>query len=82
MSVVIDRVRVISENGVMSGEPCIEGTRIPAETIVLNLQSGHSLTRIYEAYPTLPRGSVEAAIDWAESLGMDWRKAWTPTQSF
>jgi uncharacterized protein (DUF433 family) len=46
-------------DSVMSGDPCIDGTRVLAENIVANLRS------IYEAYPTLPGGSVEAAIEWA-----------------
>jgi uncharacterized protein (DUF433 family) len=71
---VIDRVRIVVDGEVMGGEPCVEGTRIPVETIIVNLRAGHSLSRIYGTYPTLPRGSIEAAIDWAEGHGMDWRK--------
>jgi uncharacterized protein (DUF433 family) len=28
---VLDRVKVVSDEEVMSGDPCIEGTRIPVE---------------------------------------------------
>jgi uncharacterized protein (DUF433 family) len=59
--------KVTCTDDVMSGDPCIDGTRVPAETIVANLR------RIYEAYPTLPEGSVEAAIELArETQGPDW----------
>lgn len=67
------RVEVVADPNVMSGDPCIEGTRIPAETIILNLKSGHPIERIFSAYPTLPTGGIEAAIRWAEANGLDWR---------
>jgi len=70
---VIARVKIVADAEVMSGDPCIEGTRIAAETIVMNLKAGHSFERILDAYPTLPPGGIEAAIVWAESLGIDWR---------
>jgi uncharacterized protein (DUF433 family) len=82
MTTLTDLVRVVMDKDVMSGDPCIEGTRITAETIVLNLRAGHSLDRIYAAYPTLPRGAVEAAIGWAEKNRMDWRTAWTSEPNF
>jgi uncharacterized protein (DUF433 family) len=69
---VLDRVKVVSDEEVMSGEPCIEGTRIPVETVLLNLRAGHSLDRIFEAYPT--PGGIEAAIRWAEAHGIEWRR--------
>jgi len=74
MDHVIERLKVVSEDDVMSGDPCIEGTRIPAEKIILNLKAGHSLERILDAYPTLPEGGIEAAIRWAETNGIDWRR--------
>src|ERR1700736_3309311 len=72
--VVLDRVKVVSDEEVMSGDPCIEGTRIPVETVLLNLRAGHSLDRIFQAYPTLPPGGIEAAIRWAEAHGIEWRR--------
>ncbi len=71
---VMERVKVVSDAEVLRGDPCIEGMRIPAETIILNLKAGHSFERILEAYPTLPPGGIEAAIVWAESNGIDWRR--------
>ena len=73
MGHVVDRVNVVVDPEVMSGDPCIEGTRIPVETVVLNLKAGHPVESIYASYPTLPRGAIEAAITWAEENGIDWR---------
>jgi uncharacterized protein (DUF433 family) len=74
MDHVVEHVKVVSDDEIMSGDPCIQGTRIPAETVILNLKAGHSLERIFAAYPTLPPGGIEAAIHWAESNGIDWRR--------
>lgn len=73
MERVLERVEVVRDPDVMSGDPCIAGTRIPVETVILNLKAGHSLDRIFRAYPTLPQGGVEAAIRWAEANGIAWR---------
>nr|WP_294553260.1 DUF433 domain-containing protein [uncultured Rhodopila sp.] len=69
----MSRVEVVLDPEVMSGDPCIAGTRIPAETIIANLRAGYPIDRIFKAYPTLPDGGIEAAIRWAESAGLDWR---------
>ena len=69
----MSRVEVISDPEVMSGGPCISGTRILAETIVANLPAGYPIERIFRAYPTLPDGGIEAAIRWAATTGIEWR---------
>ena len=46
MPSVMERVKIVADDEVMSGDPCIEGTRIAAETIVMNLKAGHSFGRI------------------------------------
>lgn len=69
-----DGVRVVSDPDIMSGEPCIEGTRVPVESVILKLKAGHPLERLKKAYPTLPPGGIEAAIEWAEERQMDWRR--------
>lgn len=67
------RIEVVIDQDVMSGDPCIEGTRIPAETVIANLRRGIPVARIFDAYPTLPDGGIEAAIRWAETNGIEWR---------
>jgi uncharacterized protein (DUF433 family) len=69
----MSRVEVVADPDVMSGDPCIAGTRVLAETIVVNLRAGYPIDRIFQAYPTLPEGAIEAAIRWAEAAGIDWR---------
>jgi uncharacterized protein (DUF433 family) len=69
----VKRVQIETDPDVMSGSPCIEGTRVLAESIIINLRAGNTVERILNAYPSLPPGGIEAAILWAESKGMNWR---------
>jgi uncharacterized protein (DUF433 family) len=49
------------------GEPCIEGTRVPTETIWAFYQSGDTVDTLAEMY-RLPRPKIEAAIAWEEKI--------------
>ena len=70
----MNQVQIVVDPDVMSGSPCIEGTRILAETIIVNLRAGKTVDRIFSAYPALPAGGIEAAIRWAEANAIDWRQ--------
>ncbi|MBI5128952.1 MAG: DUF433 domain-containing protein [Rhodopseudomonas palustris] len=70
------RAEIISDPSVMSGEPVVRGTRVPAETIVAYLRGGHSNREIFEDYPSLPIDGIDAVIEWAEAqYGPDWRSS-------
>jgi len=65
---------IVRDPSVMSGEPVVRGTRIPAMTIVAYLRAGHSNREIFEDYPTLPLDGIEAVIAWAEAeIGPEWK---------
>lgn len=64
---------VVSIPEVMSGDPCISGTRIAVASIIANLKAGDSAAEIHAAYPTLPEGAVDAAVRWADENGIAWR---------
>ena len=73
-SIAPERAEIAVVAGVMSGEPVFVGTRIPVETILIYMAGGSSARAIYEDYPTLPAGSIEAAERWArKELGPEWR---------
>ena len=61
--------RIVIDPEIMSGDPCFEGTRIPVETVLINLEAGVSEEDLMKAYPTLPKGSVAAARRWERELG-------------
>ena len=70
------RSEVISDPTVMSGDPVVRGTRVPAETIVSYLRAGYSKQEIFTDYPSLPVDGIDAVIRWAEATyGPDWRSA-------
>jgi uncharacterized protein (DUF433 family) len=51
--------------GKVSGRPLVKGTRIPADVIVSNFDSGSPLAEIYENYPSLSLATIEALISFA-----------------
>jgi uncharacterized protein (DUF433 family) len=68
------KAEVVSDPSIMSGEPVVRGTRVPAETIVAYLRGGHSAQDIFEDYPSLPVDGIEAVIRWAETTyGSEWQ---------
>lgn len=70
---------VVSDPTVMSGEPVVRGTRVPAETIVAYLRAGRTNVEIFEDYPTLPIDGIDAVVRWAETaIGPDWMTAPIP----
>ena len=73
------KAEVVSDPSIMSGEPVVRGTRVPAETIIAYLRGGYTAQEIFEDYPSLPVDGIDAVVRWAEAkYGADW-KSGTPT---
>ncbi|CAH1691426.1 hypothetical protein BOSEA31B_20633 [Hyphomicrobiales bacterium] len=60
--------QIVSNPGVMGGMWVLQGTRVPADTVLAEVQAGTSEAEIHRSYPSLPPRSVEACLLW-ESLG-------------
>jgi len=60
--------RVIVDQDVCSGKPCIRGTRIMVRNILGMIAGGYTVDRILEAYPELTREDVDAAIQYANQV--------------
>jgi uncharacterized protein (DUF433 family) len=58
-------VQIVSNPEIMGGMPCVDGTRVPADTILTYLKSGSSAEAIFHDYPSLPKGAVKAVKRWA-----------------
>lgn len=68
------RAEVVSDPSVMSGEPVVRGTRVPAQTIVAYLRGGYDARQIFEDYPSLPVDGINAVVRWAEVVyGSGWK---------
>ena len=71
--------KVVSMPGIMTGDPVVRGTRIPAMTIIECLRAGESRYEIFGHYPTLPVDGIDAVEAWAkERFGPEWRTAPLP----
>ncbi len=69
----LERARdaVVCDQGVLSGVPCIKGTRIPVHDIAAMLANGDSAEAILDAYPRLSETQVELAVVYARAY--PWR---------
>lgn len=56
--------RIVSNPGILGGIPVVEGTRVPATTVLAEVDAGTSANEIFDSYPTLPADAVEACVQW------------------
>ena len=68
------RSEVVSNPEILGGTPCVDGTRVPAETIALYLQAGATRQTIFNDYPSLPLDGVEAVERWLAAAGPEARR--------
>ena len=57
--------RITIDQGILSGQPVIKGTRIPVYLIIELLGCGMSEAEIMEQYPTLTKDDIKAALLYA-----------------
>jgi uncharacterized protein (DUF433 family) len=53
---------------IMSGTPCVAGTRVPARTLIDYLEGGDSLEDFLEDFPTVSREQAVALLEEASEL--------------
>ena len=56
---------IVCNPAILSGKPCVRGTRISVELILECLASGMSRAEFFEAYPHVPAEGFEAALRFA-----------------
>ena len=59
---------IVSDPAVLNGQPRIRGTRIPVTVLLDCLAAGMTGEEISREYPTLPEGSIRAALAYAAQL--------------
>jgi uncharacterized protein (DUF433 family) len=65
------RDRISINPKVCHGKPCIKGTRIWVSLIVDNLAFGSTEDEILEAYPSLSRDDIKAALAYAAEMARE-----------
>ena len=56
--------RIVSNPDILSGTPVVEGTRVPAETVLAEVKGRQSEIEIINSYPSLPPDAIEVCIEW------------------
>ena len=64
-AVRMTHARISIDPAVMTGKPCIKGTRITVELILRKLGAGRSFADLLDAYPQLTQDDVRAALAFA-----------------
>ena len=54
---------IVSEKGVLSGEPVFRGTQVPVSALIENLEAGASLDEFLENFPTVRREQAINALE-------------------
>jgi uncharacterized protein (DUF433 family) len=57
--------RIVIDPHIMSGKPCIKGTRVTVGTVVGMFAAGHDLSRVLELYPYIKEEDVKQALAYA-----------------
>jgi len=60
--------RVTADPDIMLGKPIIKGTRITVELILRKLSEGMSVEELLEAYPSLTKEDVLAALSYSADV--------------
>ncbi len=69
---VMDNVSlIVRDPRICGGRPVFRGTRVLLRTILASLAEGDNETTILEAFPTLTREHVRAAIAFAAAAAVD-----------
>ena len=72
MSRVRWQERVVVDNDLHHGDPCIKGTRVPVVMIVGSLADGMTHGQIRQAFPQLTDDDISAALAYAaDALNQD-----------
>lgn len=65
MSDIVLNDQIIANSSVCHGQPTFKGTRIMVWQVLEELQDGASFDDIIASYPSLSRGAISAALQYA-----------------
>jgi uncharacterized protein (DUF433 family) len=65
------RELIVVDPAVCHGQACIRGTRIMASVVLDNLAAGLDVQGLLQAYPSLTKEAVQAAVAYAADLARE-----------
>lgn len=65
------RDHIVSDPEVIAGKPVVKGTRLPVDLIFDRLGDRWTLDELFESYPGLTPGAVQAAFAFAAEILRD-----------
>lgn len=72
MSLVIEeqelrRLPITIDPGILSGTPVFEGTRVPVDALITNLEAGLNLDGFLENFPTVTRDQAVQVLEFSKT---------------
>lgn len=58
------RTRIVSDPGILGGTPVVEGTRVPADNVLVEVRRRRDRAEVFITYPSLPLDGIEACLEW------------------
>lgn len=58
--------RILIDQDIQFGEPCVEGTRVPAYIIAGRFKAGETTEELVDDFPGITAEDIEAAVDYVE----------------
>jgi uncharacterized protein (DUF433 family) len=68
MSILARHPRIQQNPEIMTGKPCIAGTRIPVDLLLRKLSAGETRDQLLADYPSLASADIDAALAYAAAL--------------
>ena len=65
------RDHIVIDPSVCHGKACLKGTRIMVSVVLDNLAAGQNTEAILNSYPSLKKGDILAAIEYAAELSRE-----------
>lgn len=63
----ITATKVVSNERILGGTPVVEGTRVPADTVLAEVRNGAEEFEIFRSYPSLPLDAIKVCLDWEKA---------------
>jgi uncharacterized protein (DUF433 family) len=70
----LDRLPITVDPKIVSGAPVFQGTRVPVDALINNLEAGLSLNEFLDNFPTVTREQALQVLEFSKSTLLKLRK--------